>query len=622
MGSPLNTTGGMLASGGDYLGSDAFFPDPFCDMASLAMPENNIDALKWAEYIFHANTTYAQAMRRVASYFITKVEVMGDNVAQDEKKKYEEYLEDTFGIYEVLYNAAIDFLATGNSMLSVLLPFRRYLSCPKCYHQAPFEQVATNSRYAFRWELTGTKFLAHCPNPACRYQGEFHRVDRREGENAKLVARRWSYHEIEIVHELLYDQTRFVWKIPEDYRRQLRISTVPHFQLQYASAEVLKTVEANQHLLFGDDVIYHMKEPALAGVRNRGWGIGRTLINFRQAWYCQVLHRYNEALALDYIVPFRVIMPDVKGGADPASSDPMMGMNLGSFRGQVNQMLRRRRKDPAAWHVSPFPMQYRAMGGDATQFAPKDLLEQGFDTLLNGAGVPVDLYRGTLSLQAAPLAIRLFESQWTPLVHQLNKLLNWICNKIAQYFNWEPVTARLVKTSYADDLNMQMAKLQLMMGRQISQTSGLRPMGLDFAEEQKRLLDEERFVATEQRKIQDEMMQAEAGQAVAQMGSPGQQVLGAIQPQGGDPNAAAGTSPAQQMSAQQVPPESMPTTPEELYQKSQAIAQQLSQMPDGQRRSELTQLSKQNTTLAMLVKSQLEQLRRTDPSTGQPQGPQ
>jgi hypothetical protein len=52
-----------------------------------------------------------------------------------------------------------------------------------------------------------------------------------------------------------------------------------------------------------------MREDALAGVRNRGWGISRVLANFRQAWYVQVLHRYNEAIALDYVIPFRLITP-------------------------------------------------------------------------------------------------------------------------------------------------------------------------------------------------------------------------------------------------------------------------------------------------------------------------
>jgi len=36
----------------------------------------------------------------------------------------------------------------------------------------------------------------------------------------------------------------------------------------------------------------------------------------KQAWYLQVLQRYNEAIALDYIIPFRVISPMPRPGAN------------------------------------------------------------------------------------------------------------------------------------------------------------------------------------------------------------------------------------------------------------------------------------------------------------------
>jgi hypothetical protein len=43
------------------------------------------------------------------------------------------------------------------------------------------------------------------------------------------------------------------------------------------------------------------------------FGIGAALVragpahNFKQAWYHQVLRRYNEAIALDYEMPFQVV---------------------------------------------------------------------------------------------------------------------------------------------------------------------------------------------------------------------------------------------------------------------------------------------------------------------------
>ena len=55
------------------------------------------------------------------------------------------------------------------------------------------------------------------------------------------------------------------------------------------------------------------------------------------------------------------------------------------------------------------------------------------------------------------------------------------------------------------DLMQQMSKLQLMTGGQISQTTGLKDIGLDFREVQQRLTEDQRFQAAEQVKLQAEL---------------------------------------------------------------------------------------------------------------------
>ena len=71
--------------------SDERFPDPFCDIASLSMPESIQTALRWTEYVMNANGPYRQAIDRVVSYFLTDVEVydIGENTTgREEKEKF------------------------------------------------------------------------------------------------------------------------------------------------------------------------------------------------------------------------------------------------------------------------------------------------------------------------------------------------------------------------------------------------------------------------------------------------------------------------------------------------------------------------------------------------------
>jgi hypothetical protein len=136
-------------------------------------------------------------------------------------------------------------------------------------------------------------------------------------------------------------------------------------------------------------------------------------------------------------------------------------MNAGGFMARVRAMLRQRRRNPTEWFSLPFPIPYQVLGGEAKALAPVELLDQGISMLLNAIGVPFELYKGNLSVQAAPAALRLFETSWTHLVHGLNEFLQELVDQVSLALNWESVPVKLLSPKITDDINDQMAKLQL-----------------------------------------------------------------------------------------------------------------------------------------------------------------
>jgi len=604
---------------------DERFPDPFCDIASLSMPESIQTALRWCEYIVNANGPYRQAIDRVVSYFITDVEIkdIGEKTTgREEKEKFRVFLEETLSIKNVLHTVALDYLTYGNSFTSIIVPFRRYLMCPHCGLEMPFDKVHNSTQCAFSWQ--NFEFHATCPN--CKFVGAWKHIDRRSGDTGTISVKRWSPHEMDLIWDPYTEDCTYVWKIPEDYRNLIKAGHLHH--LERANWEVIQAIKDNKNLMFDKGVIYHLKEDALSGMRNRGWGISRVLANFRQAWYVQILHRYNEAVALDYVIPFRVITPAPRGG-DGQSSDPVHTINLSSFTARVQAMLRARRTDPARWNILPFPVNYQALGGDATQLAPRELMDQGLETLLKCIGMPVELFNGTLSFQAAPAALRLFEANWSQLPHNLNRFLNELVANVTRVMSWEPVGAKLVRVTHADDLNRQMAKLQLMQGQQISKTTGLKSVGLDYEEETKRMLEEERIYAEEQGRMQEEMAQA---QQMQDMSQPAEMMMGAGDagasatgmPQGGggaQPTAAPAMpgqapSPVDQFLMQRQNSPSVPRTPEDLQSQAQMIANQLLAMPESLKDSELIKLKRADATMHALVTSIIDDIRQQARSQG------
>lgn len=613
-------------------GSTGHFPSPFLDLASLAMPDQNKNALAWCEYIWDSQETYRQAQERKISYFLTNVEIESvdpnQSLGDDEKDKWRNFLNNTLGVLDVVQSLDRDREAYGNAFATLHVPFKRFLVCPKCKTQFPLSEVYNNhDTFRFEWKLP--KFIANCPRCRTLYGGvhrhEWSVNDMPEDLEKKLKVKMWSPHEIEIIEDLYSADTSYIWNIPEDYKKQVRSGHLYH--LERVSMQVVKAIQNNNLFKFHPGIMFHMKERVLSGRRHRGWGLSRILVNFRQIWYVQVLRRYNEAIALDYIIPFRLLTPEQRGtgggGAGPPMGDPLRTMNMGNFGSEVASLLGRRRRDPAGWHFLPFPVSYKILGGDANQLAPKDLIDQGYEVLLNGAGTPMELYRGTMQLQTAPVALRLFEATNIHLVNDNNRFLRWLVEQVSQILSWEQVACKMQRVTHADDFNKQMAQLQLMMGQAISQTTGLRAMGLDWDNEQRQIAEESRRQAQIQAEIQEEMEQAAFGEQIAkgQQGQPGGQpgalpggvpadaAGGQVDPASGQP---VGASPVTGLIQGGNVPQSM----DDMLSTAESLATEMLSLPESQKDSELRLLKQKHEALHSLVRAKMDEMRNRARTAG------
>lgn len=477
-----------------------FFPEPFFDMASLAMPQTMPTALRWCEFILESQGIYRSALERTVRYFLTDVDVKGEDVSDDEKGDFKNYLVDELN---VLYHAGLeqmDEACYGNSFYSVIEGFTRYFRCPKCRDiEVTFDTITTYRPFAHQWNDYGM----HATCPKCAFRGKWLMNDKRGGKAGGLSIKRWSPHEIQIICDDYSHQTAYVWVVPEKYRREIREGKLEC--IKHAPPEVIEAVRTNTNIRFADDYLFHGATHTFSGIRSYGWGVPRVLVNFRQAWYVQLLHRFNEAIALDYVVPMRLITPDAKAGAAPESTDPLLAIGGGAFGSRIENMIRDHRRDPGSAHWLPFPVKYQALGGEASQLAPYQLMDQGIDTLLNSCNVPVEFYKMTLSMQAAQPALRLFESTHREIPHNINRFLKFVSRKVCHFKDWAQCTAYLIPTTILDDISKQMPKLQMMASGQVSPQTGLNILGLDAKEEYEKTLDFSRFQQETQQQMQEEM---------------------------------------------------------------------------------------------------------------------
>lgn len=625
----MSSNHSLFSLGGSSKGLTSGFPTPWSSYSSEQMPSSLTEALKWSEFLVSSQPTYRAALERIISYFITEVEV--SNTDEEGKRNYKDFFHNTLGIQNILKIVGLEFLTYGNSFVSIVAPTRRGLRCqtPGCGFEAPIKAVIDTPIYNFKW-ASGT---CHAYCPSCKRTGEWEPVTRRSFEPERIHLKRWSPFEIDIEWQPYSDNAEFFWKIPPYFRRH--VARGDRIVLEDTPWEIIDAALHNQNIRFNPDEIYHIKEPTLAGHYVRGWGISRVLTHFRQAWYLAVLHRHNEAVALDYIMPLRLLSPESRGGSGGLTGDPLHGTDLGAFNAKLQSALQAHRNNPTGWMMSPYPVRYQFMGSGGDALVPHEMINQGKTDLLDAIGVPVELYKANLTVQTGPVAIRIMEANWSHLLFTFNRLLQWIADKLSVIMSWDQAKVHLVKPSLADDLDRQLARLQLMLSGELSRTTGLKTVGIDFKDEIQKKFEDEQLIAEETEHAQETIDRLGMGKQMAASGMDpamgGMPPAGGMapamggMPQGGMPPGgmppAGGGAPTGAPQVPGMPPDPVDAilaqvpmegggelTPMDLESMAGPIAEQIFMLPAGTRISALRKLKQQNTALHALVKSYLEQM--------------
>jgi hypothetical protein len=336
----------------------------------------------------------------------------------------------------------------------------------------------------------------------------------------------------------------------------------------------------------------------------KGWGLPLFMNEFETAVLITLLDKYTEAIAVDYLVPFRAIVPPKMQGQE----DPLLTVNMGGFMAQVRQMIDEHRMNPASWHTLPFPLEQVSLGGDAKNLIPVELLQFFEHRLLQCMGIPEEFQANQAQATNQMIRFRMFERQWQFFANQLNKWLTWLTNKRGELLMWEKVKARVLPVTVVEDPQDLAMKLQLMSGNVISQSTALRGLQIDTDYEARRKLEEAQqandLAAEEQKRQQEEGMNASVmasppvGAALlpppmGQPGMPGMPGMGAA-PAGAPMPAAQPGQPGQQVSL------------DDMLAQADQMAQQIMTMEPVSRRQQLVELKHSNEALHAQVTSRIE----------------
>jgi hypothetical protein len=184
----------------------------------------------------------------------------------------------------------------GNAFISISFPFHKLLICKKCRHA----KDVTKQKYIFR----EYKFVGECE--CCRYHGEFDVRDHYVQSPRQIRLIRWNPEYITIEHNEATDSSRYYYVIPPSLANDVRMAK--RHVIETVPQSFIEALRQNKALLFSQSNIYHMARPTIAQ-KDRGWGLPMILPVLKDTFYLQVLRKAQEAIAIEHVVPLRLLFP-------------------------------------------------------------------------------------------------------------------------------------------------------------------------------------------------------------------------------------------------------------------------------------------------------------------------
>ena len=587
---------------------------PWLDYTSTALPSSHELVLWWAQFMWLTDGNYRTAMERVAAHFLTVLEF--PELDPEEESVWKDLFQNHLNYRRELMALMYDWLAYGNLFVSLYLPFIRFMRCRGCGFEQPIDRVDYNLNMSGTEPYLTWNRVRPCPR--CQDRQSFEVMDRRSSDLSRIKIIRYSPLEIEMAYNPFSQRKDIFWRIPQRTIQDIRNKSRIH--IDTTPMEVLETVATGGKLCFNEDMILHHDEPTVSGVQTHGWGIPRSISNFRTAWLQQQMNKLDQAVAIDYTLGMRLLSPKATAGGE----DPMVDRNMTEFPTVMKQIVDTHRNNPTTYHSVPYAVEYQFLGGEGGALMPFEKLKFRQQEYLNQLGVPLEYHQMNLTTQAAPMALRLFESYWQAVPAAYNRVLSWVVDILSRVYGFTPTDIVMQKTTIADDMERKHIMLQLMSGNQISPQTALQPFGINAHDEVKKVMKHQDFIERaqaeqEEREIARQEMGALKGltaQPTPTMLMQEQQMAAEQQAMGGAPGpmgaAGGGGMPMGGAPGMDATPKSLQQMSEQAFQ----IAQQLVSMDEYSRKQELRNLRQGNKDLHALVMQNMQEIRSQARSEG------
>jgi len=453
-------------------------PNPMFDFLSSFVPRKLKDLFRWTEYLYFNSTHILAAARKLSDYVITELVFNTDNLAL--RKQYSELAaRPNVRLKGVLKIAQLDKLIYGNGFYSVYFPVSRMLACKHCATMTNIKSVK------FTYDSKKLTFKFTCPK--CEKKLLVHLDDVKERSIAradKVTIIRWDPKLMDINHNPITGEREYFYNIPGDIRKKVENNDALYIAAMPQT--FLRAISKDKVIKLDDDNLYHLKVEGPSGI-DAQWGFPPLAVAMKKFYHAAVLRKGNESIALDYVVPFRVLHPAATSG----QADPVQMISMSNWKENTKKEVQAWRNDPLHIMMSPVALGVSQMGGNGRALMVLQEVQQVEDDILASMGVPREFLYGGLSFTGSSVTLRMMENQLINDAADITELANWILMRCGKALKWDPVDVDLTPFKFIDDVQQKSLELNANAQHQfLSDTSVAQMFGRDVDKERSQMFEE------------------------------------------------------------------------------------------------------------------------------------
>ncbi len=590
----------------DHVGTIRY-PSPFFDISHMYLPTSFKTLLKWCEYYFISNPLINSVVYKMSEYPVTDLII--DSSDENLRSKWDDFFKLQLKFKKFQVEAGLDYNCYGNCFISVNYPFKKFLVCSNCGHSMPIEKTS----YIFR----NFGYQGSCKK--CGHYGEFKAQDTYVKSWRDIHLIRWSPERITIRHNELVGKNTYYYSIPTTLKNDIQMGKKDI--IEKTPTSFIEAMKQNKDVIFNPNNIFHMKRPTIAQ-KDKGWGLSMILPVLKDVFYLQILRKAQEAIAVEHIVPLRVLFPQVASG----SSDPYPTTNLSAWKKQIEIEIQRWRLDNNYIPILPIPIGQQTLGAQGRALMLSQEYRVWAEHIVAGMGVPNEFIFGGLSYSGSSVSLRMLENHFLDYKSDHINLVNWIMERVGAFMSWVPAPAYFRRFKMADDLQRSAFNLQLNQAGKISDKTLLEDTEWDADAERKQIAVEQELLAESQlsQAVAQSQIQGEAQLTGIKYQARAQKVMSELAP---------GTPMEQQPQEGQESPEmpqsgvpgaESPVTPGgvPIEKLVQSVAAQLDQLDEATRAQYIAQIQQENPMFWELVAPALAERQGAHQSSAQSPDPQ